>query len=41
MTIGIRNGLESADVLAQERTGLVRVACGVDTSLFGCWGVRI
>ena len=41
MTFGIRNGLASADVLPQEGTELVRVACGVDTSLFGGWGVRI
>lgn len=41
MTLGIRSGLETADLLAQERTGLVRVACSVDTSLFGGWGVRI
>jgi hypothetical protein len=41
MTTGIRSGLDSADLLVQERTGLVRVGRGADTSLFGGWGVRI
>jgi hypothetical protein len=41
MTTGIRIGLDLADLLVKERTGLVRVARSVDTSLFGGWGVRI
>ena len=41
MTTDIRNAADSAEILAQERTGLVRVARVVDTSLFGGWGVRI
>ena len=41
MIFGIRDGRDSADMLSQERTGLVRVIRSVDTSLFGGWGVRI
>jgi hypothetical protein len=41
MTLDLRTTLDSTDLSLQERTGLVRIRRGVDSSLFGGWGVRI
>jgi hypothetical protein len=41
MTLDLGAALDATDFSLQERTGLVRIHRGVDSSLFGGWGVRI